>query len=290
MKKFFITLGWIAAMLTAISCNKVSSDDSRLGAIVLDETQLNLFVGDSHQLNATLLPESFKGTVTLIWSSSDEKVATVSQGQIRAIAKGKATITASDKDGRVTAECKVSVRNHCPEGAVDMGLDVYWATCNLCESGFVSSPEKFGDFFAWGETKAKTDYSESKYTYQDHPNTLPPAADAAHVILGAGWRMPTLEDCYALFDNCTLLWKTSQAGVTGGLFTSKITGNSIFLPAAGQQWGTRIDERGNYGYYRSSTISDYFLNSYSIWLVSWTGMRDSGNSRHTGQSIRPVSE
>ena len=59
---------------------------------------------------------------------------------------------------------------------------------------------------------------------------------------------------------------------------------------AGQQWGTRIDDRGNYGYYRSSTISDYFLNSYSIWLVSWTGMRDSGNSRHTGQSIRPVSE
>lgn len=35
--------------------------------------------------------------------------------------------------------------------AVDMGLSVKWASLNLSESGFVSSPEQYGDYYAWGE-------------------------------------------------------------------------------------------------------------------------------------------
>lgn len=48
-----------------------------------------------------------------------------------------------------------------PAGAVDLGIvmtredgttyHLYWATCNLCEDGFVSSPEQYGDYYAWGE-------------------------------------------------------------------------------------------------------------------------------------------
>ncbi|MBQ9475540.1 MAG: protein kinase, partial [Bacteroidales bacterium] len=39
--------------------------------------------------------------------------------------------------------------------AIDLGLPsgLMWASCNLCESGFVSSPEIFGDYYAWGETQ-----------------------------------------------------------------------------------------------------------------------------------------
>ena len=49
-----------------------------------------------------------------------------------------------------------------PEEAVDLGVEctlpdgtkytVLWAAYNLCEDGFVSSAEQYGDYYAWGET------------------------------------------------------------------------------------------------------------------------------------------
>ena len=40
-----------------------------------------------------------------------------------------------------------SSSSHIPEGAVDLGLSVLWASCNLG----ASSPEEYGDYYAWGE-------------------------------------------------------------------------------------------------------------------------------------------
>ena len=48
-----------------------------------------------------------------------------------------------------------------PEGAVDLGLSVKWASCNLG----ASSPEEFGDYYAWGETKPKGTYDWSSYKF-----------------------------------------------------------------------------------------------------------------------------
>lgn len=45
-------------------------------------------------------------------------------------------------------------------GYVDLGLSVKWATCNVG----ASSPTGYGDYYAWGETTAKSDYSESNST------------------------------------------------------------------------------------------------------------------------------
>lgn len=53
---------------------------------------------------------------------------------------------------------------------VDLGLSVKWATCNVG----AEKPEDYGDYFAWGETKPKTDYSWSTYkftTYGGNSNT-----------------------------------------------------------------------------------------------------------------------
>ena len=44
---------------------------------------------------------------------------------------------------------------------VDMGLSVKWATANIG----ANKPEECGDYFAWGETKTKTDYLWSTYTW-----------------------------------------------------------------------------------------------------------------------------
>ena len=46
---------------------------------------------------------------------------------------------------------------------VDLGLSVKWATCNVG----ANSPEEYGDYFAWGETEPKAEYSWENYKWCD---------------------------------------------------------------------------------------------------------------------------
>ena len=76
-------------------------------SITLNKSELNLTVGDSETLIASLLPENATETVT--WSSADEAVATVDvDGLVKAVSVGTTTITATTVDG-LTAECSVTV-------------------------------------------------------------------------------------------------------------------------------------------------------------------------------------
>lgn len=119
---------------------------------------------------------------------------------------------------------------------VDLGLSVYWASCNLG----AESPEEYGDYYAWGETKTKNSYTQKNYSYYDD-NTKQfvdigndiagTQYDAATVNLGNDWRMPTNQEFVELVDNCTLEWIQIN-GKNGYKVTGK-NGNSIFLPAAG---------------------------------------------------------
>lgn len=81
--------------------------------IQLSETTLTMAVGSSRTLEATLLPADTTETGTVIWSSSDETVATVdAKGKVTAAGKGKAVITA--KIGSVEAVCEVTVQVPAP--------------------------------------------------------------------------------------------------------------------------------------------------------------------------------
>lgn len=91
---------------TSLSVN-IEKQDAE--SVSIDKTELNLKPGDTEQLNATVFPSNatFKD---VIWSSSDENVATVDEnGNVQATGNGEAIITAETKDGGFTAECKVTV-------------------------------------------------------------------------------------------------------------------------------------------------------------------------------------
>ena len=186
----------------------------------------------------------------------------------------------------------------------------YWATCNVG----ATEPEEFGDYFAWGETEPKTEYTwdnykwckeydskeaivyltkycpDSKWGYEgftDDKKTLEPEDDAAHVHWGGGWRIPTQAEWAELMnkDNCT--WEeTEQNGVPGDLVTSKKTGNSIFLPK----------NRGEYGQGAYWSSSLYYDNlSFSNGPFGWefrfypvTYYELTYGARFSGYGIRPV--
>ena len=76
--------------------------------VSLSESSLTLDVGGTKTLTATVLPDDATDK-TVIWTSSDNNVATVENGKVTALTPGSTTITATTTDGGFTATCAVTV-------------------------------------------------------------------------------------------------------------------------------------------------------------------------------------
>lgn len=77
--------------------------------ISLSRTNIDMKVGDEYTLVVTVTPETTIDK-TVDWSSSDNTIATVSNGVIHALKLGETTIQAKTKDGsNLTASCRVNV-------------------------------------------------------------------------------------------------------------------------------------------------------------------------------------
>lgn len=77
--------------------------------VTLDKTTLDLTIGETATLTATVAPAN-ASKKTVSWSSSDTNVATIDNGVVKAISAGTATITVTTKDGNKTATCTVTVK------------------------------------------------------------------------------------------------------------------------------------------------------------------------------------
>lgn len=188
--------------------------------------------------------------------------------------------------------------------AVDLGLSVKWATCNVG----ASSPEEYGDYYAWGETDEKGYYDWNTYKYCggtgrtltkyctdvtygtiDNNIVLEFDDDVAQVKWGDGWRMPTSREVNELMTNCTWTW-TALNGVSGYAVTSKVNGNSIFLPAVGYRWLEVVDSSGSNGRYWSTSLHEDG-SSNACYLYFDSGDRYMSDFyRNCGFSVRPVTE
>ena len=187
---------------------------------------------------------------------------------------------------------------------MDLGLSVYWATCNVG----ATTPEGYGDYFAWGETTTKETYSlESysltkddgstftKYNDTDGKTTLEPTDDAATAKWGAAWRMPTEAEFEELCTNCYWEWTTIN-GVNGCKVTSEVEGYTdaaIFLPAAGWCYGGPLEGRNIFWYYWSSSL--YFglegVDDRRAYVLAYnSGSEIQSCHRYAGLPVRPVTE
>lgn len=80
-------------------------------SVTLDKTEGVLTAGNTVTLNAAVLPEEIANETTVIWTSSDEKVATVDEnGKVTAIAAGEATITANAGEKSTTYKLTVQAK------------------------------------------------------------------------------------------------------------------------------------------------------------------------------------
>ena len=194
---------------------------------------------------------------------------------------------------------------------VDLGLPsgTKWATMNVG----ASTPEDYGNYFAWGETTGypKTDLSHAfdwtnyafsngsstsltKYCYSsdygsvDTLTELATTDDAARAQWGEHWRMPSAEQ-YQELANAS--YTSSELLVQGGVFGRKITslsnGNSIFFPAAGYRNASQLEVDGEDGYYWSRDLGSTNSSGAKYFYFSEGSMAVFGG-RSYGFTVRPV--
>ena len=172
---------------------------------------------------------------------------------------------------------------------VDLGLPsgLKWAAGNIG----ATNPEDYGLYFAWGETTGYTAdqvrsgvraFTKDVYNAGSAGSistNLTLAQDAAHVNLGGNWRMPTQAEFQELIDKCNVVWTENYngTGVKGRIFTSKVNGNSVFLPAAGHCTNSSVYRVGLYGYYWLASLSSPSL----AWFLHFNS-GDQGLYRSSG--------
>ena len=274
--KFNVTTSSTAATCITGFNNKVTVNfsDNTLTNSQEGDGIITLSAGNGEKW-AILLPQNALGAGAEGSAYSVDGVYTGTRGAVPAI----------PNNGYLTAGIEVAIST--VNNYVDLGLPsgLLWATCNVG----ATTPEGYGDCFAWGETTPKNTYTEGNYTYSDNPATLPSDHDAATANWGSGWRMPTQAEFHELIDNTTNTW-TTQNGVNGWLFTAN--GNSLFLPAAGYSVDGSHSEYGFDGSYWSSSLNtgdDGPGNAWGLFFQSdWNDCYVEISARNYGFSVRPV--
>lgn len=178
---------------------------------------------------------------------------------------------------------------------IDLGLPSgnLWSDRNIG----ADAPEKNGLYFAWGEIEGYTAlqvmakerrFTWSQYKAKETASDLIAENDAAHALLGDYYHIPTKEDFEELLAYCdsTLTYAYKGKMVTGRILTSKINGNSIFLPAAGRCTYSSVYGVCEFGMYWSAT-SDLICNAWVLFFYSRKPILDSG-IRSCGRSVRAV--
>ena len=219
---------------------------------------------------------------------------------------------------------------------VDLGLpsNLKWAKCNVG----ANSEEEAGLYFQWGDTQGYTaeqvgsgggqkafswaDYkwsvegsgsNFSKYNASDSKTVLDPEDDAAHVIMGGNWRMPTFDEYKELCLNTEIYLVPNegeeikgtaqeQSGSVMIKWASRVQGTFkgvkfykkgdkqtyMFVPAAGIAGGGSVQNIGRRGYLWSSSLnsSDVQRPWYFYFNVDSGGV---GNEyRYRGVPVRGV--
>ena len=193
---------------------------------------------------------------------------------------------------------------------VDLGLPsgTKWATCNVG----ATNPWEYGDYYAWGEIEPKSSYTWSNYKWckgtektltkynndssygtTDYKSALWEydfVDDVARVKWGDKWRIPCGTELKELFENCDLNWMTNYngSGVNGMLATGP-SNKSIFLPAAGEWYGSSPSYTGRSGFFWTCSANTNPIAQSAQEYHFFDGNCQLSNfDRRYGMSVRPV--
>ena len=280
----------------------------KFSSISLPDEHLDLHYGEIRKMVVSMIPSGLEvNNGNIVWSTTNADVAAVTDGFLTAVGTGSCEITARSAD----KEAKMSVTVTLPRPEpIDLGLSVKWASANLG----AQAPDEVGAYFAWGETSPKAgQYSGKNYKFGEYSNqwtkynmggdnffignypepdykeTLDADDDAAAVLLGDGWRMPTADELWELKTRCT--WKGVMDTIKidksrteiiqkGYIITSNVPGyegRSIYLPVTGFI--------GEYAWTGGLVVNE---RESRYWTATMGQALGGGDNRYRGLNIRPV--
>lgn len=206
---------------------------------------------------------------------------------------------------------------------VDLGLPsrTLWATYNVG----ATLPEEYGDYFAWGETEPKNEYTMENYAFfsgynpiggkhyaqltkyvwdkdfgkVDGKYVLENVDDAAYVNLGRDWHMPTIEQVEELGKYCEV-WRAdvelNGKTIIGHIVMSMINGNFLYLPAAGWEY-SQVPNNHMSTWYWTSEVSTEINTRAAFMLEKGDAVNSAimcdkieGTERSQGLPVRAVTK
>ena len=206
---------------------------------------------------------------------------------------------------------------------VDLGLPsrTLWCKYNLGVNPELDphpfASDFYGNYYSWGESKVKNDYSYdtltfcddnrnlTKYCEKDGLTQLLPEDDVAYIkqkCRNFKFHIPSKEQVEELLKYTTISWTENKKingkiikNLNGVTFTSKINGNSLFFPAAGYMTGDRtIHEKIDGGIWTSTNafgqddIVDYNKAYFLFFDLELRLAYVDIDYRGKGLNIRPV--
>lgn len=257
----------------------------KVSGIVLSPSSLEMTAGDESMISLSFSPTG-AAEVPVIWKSDNNDVVKVVNGLVSALKSGKATIIASTQDGSVSASVTIVVKDKWE--AVDLGLGCLWGQVNLG----ADEPWEYGDYYSFGEVETKNTYVDENYKYgpnddltkyyHDRKFILDKEDDAARMVLGNGWRTPSVEEWEQMMDQCKAEEETLN-NIKGFRVTGP-NGNSIFFPLAGFH---QVDKyyQDETGVYRTNEI---YFNALFGGSRRSPRLSEQSNLYYVGVPIRPV--
>lgn len=211
---------------------------------------------------------------------------------------------------------------------VDLGLPSgnRWAVSNLDAAGpyfFQESPFKYEcSFFSWGNVTPHNPKNSTSFDYNfggvnssapyyegqrygDTPGSkltgnIPLSNDAARIMLGNPWRMPSAADFTELISYTSFIdangnelpstttdKRVTVNGVIGIYLQSKINGARLFFSCSGIGYGQMWTGKANYGQIWSTTFVSERNSRYIFFGVNRITPQD-GGARSSGLPIRPI--
>lgn len=247
-----------------------TSADEAMGTVVSGEGDYK--VGESVQLKAGTTSADY---VFVNWV--DEEGNPISSNSIY-------SFPMPEKDIVLTATFKEREADPSGHEYVDLKLESgrLWATCNIG----ATNPEDAGNYYAWGEIDPKAEYTEANYVASSicsSGGTLPQDNDAAHANWGGEWRMPTIDECQELINECK--WESTTLN---GKDVYKITKDAapdavLYLPKVGFKKNGSVKISYLALYWTNESHNYYWGNCLNGTSISYGTCE-----RYGGVPIRPV--
>ena len=210
--------------------------------------------------------------------------------------------TASSENDDIVLSCPDDNHPH----AIDLGLPsgTKWACCNVG----ASKPEEIGGYFAWGETEQKSIYTDASYIYPDDDTKYKYLRDdisgtnydVAYIKWGQSWRMPSLDDCKEIIENCTFEEIINDEGYEKGTMMIGPNMNRVFFIKTGVfQYDASPESYGGANFWMSTNappsiytpeLPDHYLYdlAYALVVEGSTMTRYNTYNRSGGYTVRPV--